>query len=423
MLKCVIGLQWGDEGKGKIVDYLSGLSDMVVRYQGGSNAGHTVIKGDRKFVLHLIPSGILHRGVKCVIANGVVFDPPQFIKELQELKSKGIKIDSNIFISDHAHLVMPYHKMMDQLTESALGKNKIGTTGKGIGPAYSDKYGRAGIRVSDIYNPLLFYQRLKESLTLKNRLFKASGMKALSIDKIYREYLGYAKILKPFIANTRLMIYDAIAKNKNVLLEGAQGTLLDIDFGTYPYVTSSNASLAGVTPGTGIPLCKQNMEVIGILKAYTTRVGEGPFPTEDKGTLGEVLRSLGGEFGATTGRPRRCGWLDLVAARTAVQLNAVTSITITKLDVLSHFVNLRICVGYKHKNKILKYFPTDISVLNEAQPIYKDLMGWPEDISGMRNYRDLPANTKNYLGFIEKELSVPIKMISVGADEKQVIAK
>src|SRR3989339_2075424 len=314
MIKFVVGLQWGDEGKGKLVDYLSARSDFVVRYQGGGNAGHTVIKGTKKFVLHLVPSGILHSGVKCVIGNGVVFDPGQFIKEINGLKARGIKINRNLYISGQAHLVMPYHKVMDQLSERQLGKRKIGTTGLGIGPCYSDKYARTGIRVNDLFNKPLFYRRLKENVNFKNKIFRAMGMKSLSFSRIYSEYLSYSRFIRPFVIETRRMLLDAIKDNRDILIEGAQGTMLDIDFGTYPFVTSSNSSLAGVSSGTGIPLANKRIETIGILKAYTTRVGEGPFPAENTGTLGEVLRTLGGEFGATTGRPRRCGWVDLVVA-------------------------------------------------------------------------------------------------------------
>ncbi|MBI5778660.1 MAG: adenylosuccinate synthase [Planctomycetes bacterium] len=423
MIKFIVGLQWGDEGKGKIVDYLSSLSDFVVRYQGGGNAGHTVVKGTRKFVLHLVPSGILHRGVKCVIGNGVVFDPIQFIKEVKGLQAKRIKIDRNIFISGQAHLVMPYHKVLDQLSERQLGKNKIGTTGLGIGPCYSDKYARTGIRVNDLFNKPLFMERLKENLNLKNKLFQAMGIKPLSVSKIYSEYLDYARFIKPFVTDTRRLLLDAIKAKRNILIEGAQGTMLDIDFGTYPFVTSSNSSLAGVSSGTGIPLANKRIETIGILKAYTTRVGEGPFPAENTGTLGEVLRTLGGEFGATTGRPRRCGWLDLVVARTAIELNAVSYIAMTKLDVLSHLAFLKVVVGYRYKNKMLTHFPVDISILEGCQPVYETLPGWSEDISGIRKYRDLPENARKYIGFIEKKLGVPIKMVSVGAEEKQIIHK
>jgi len=423
MIKFIVGLQWGDEGKGKVVDYLSSLSDFVVRYQGGGNAGHTVVKGAKKFVLHLVPSGILHRGVKCVIGNGVVFDPAQFIKEVKGLKSRHIKIDSNIFISGQAHLVMPYHKVMDQLSERQLGKRKIGTTGLGIGPCYSDKYARTGIRVNDLFNKPLFYQRLQENLNLKNKLFQALKIKPLSLSKIYSEYLSYVRFIRPFVTDTRRLLIDAIKSNRNILIEGAQGTMLDIDFGTYPFVTSSNSSLSGVSSGTGIPLANKRIEVIGILKAYTTRVGEGPFPAENTGTLGEVLRTLGGEFGATTGRPRRCGWLDLVVARTAIELNAVSYIAMTKLDVLSHLAFLKVVVAYKYKGKLLTHFPNDISVLEQCQPVYETLSGWAEDISDIKKYRDLPENARKYVAFIEKRLGVPIKMVSVGAEEKQIIHK
>jgi adenylosuccinate synthase len=421
MIKFIVGLQWGDEGKGKIVDYLSALSDFVVRYQGGGNAGHTVVKGTKKFVLHLIPSGILHSGVKCIIGNGVVFDPGQFIKEVKGLKSRHIKIDSNIFISGQAHLVMPYHKVMDQLSERQLGKRKIGTTGLGIGPCYSDKYARIGIRVNDLFNKPLFKERLKENLNLKNKLFQALGIKPLSLSKIYSEYLSYVRFIRPFVVDTRRLLIDAIKSNRNILIEGAQGTMLDIDFGTYPFVTSSNSSLAGVSSGTGIPLANKQVEIIGILKAYTTRVGEGPFPAENTGTLGDVLRALGGEFGATTGRPRRCGWLDLVVARTAVELNAVSYIVMTKLDVLSNLALLKVVVAYKYKGKLLTHFPADISILDKCQPVFETLPGWADDISGIRRYSDLPDNTRKYIRFVESKLGVPIKMVSVGAEEKQII--
>jgi len=304
-----------------------------------------------------------------------------------------------------------------------LGKNKICTTGLGIGPCYSDKYSRTGIRVNDLFNKPLFYQRLKENLNLKNKFFKALGIKPLSLAKIYSEYLSYVRFIRPFVSDTRRLLIDAIKSNRNILIEGAQGTMLDIDFGTYPFVTSSNSSLAGVSAGTGIPLANKRIETIGILKAYTTRVGEGPFPAENTGTLGEVLRTLGGEFGATTGRPRRCGWLDLVVARTAIELNAVSYIAMTKLDVLSNLALLKVAVAYKYKGKLLTHFPADISVLEQCQPVYETLPGWSDDISGIKKYRDLPENARKYIGFIEKRLGVPIKMVSVGAEEKQIIHK
>jgi adenylosuccinate synthase len=374
-------------------------------------------------VLHLIPSGILHPQVKCVISNGVVLDPAQFIRELKELKSRGIKINKNIYINPHAHLVMPYHKVMDQLSEKHLGEHKIGTTGLGIGPCYSDKYARTGLRISDLFNKEWFYQRLKENLFIKNKLFSALGIKPISLNKTYKKYLSYANVIKPFVADTRQLILEAIRRNKDILIEGAQGTLLDIDFGTYPYVTSSNSSLIGLPAGLGIPLLKNRFEVVGVLKAYTTRVGSGPFPTECKGILGEVLRKLGGEFGATTGRPRRCGWLDLVATRTAIEINAVDYLAITKLDVLSHFAFLKIATAYRYKNRLLKDFPIDCSILEKCEPVYQTLSGWSEDISQIKQYKDLPDNTKKYLGFIESNLKVPIKMVSVGAEEKQIIQR
>ncbi|MFH1227921.1 MAG: adenylosuccinate synthase [Planctomycetota bacterium] len=421
-VKCVVGLQWGDEGKGKIVDILSRQADFVVRFQGGHNAGHTVVLGRNKFVLHLIPSGILHPGVICVIANGVVIDPEQFLKELEQLRQQGIQIRNNIYISDRAHLILPYHKVVDDISENNLGQNKIGTTGRGIGPCYTDKYARIGIRVIDLFNQSYLKERIKANLAQKNILISSAGLKPLSWQKIYDEYLDYARKLKPYVIDARAMLMDALKNNKRMLFEGAQGTLLDVDFGTYPFVTSSNADISGLSAGIGITIKKFN-GIIGILKAYTTRVGGGPFPTELTGALGETLRQRGGEFGATTGRPRRCGWLDLVSAKYATEINSVDSIAITKLDVLSHLKTIKVVVAYRNKGRIIRHFPSDVNILYNCGIIYKEMKGWQKDISVFKTYRDLPDTAKKYLDFIQKSLDTPIDIISIGADRRQTIFK
>ncbi|MBI4712753.1 MAG: adenylosuccinate synthase [Planctomycetes bacterium] len=421
-ITCVIGLQWGDEGKGKIVDLLSRDSDYVVRYQGGSNAGHTVVLGKEKFVLHIIPSGILHPGVKCVIANGVVFDPRQFLGELDGLKKKGIRIKKNLYISDRAHLVFPYHKAIDGIRESRLGKKKIGTTGLGIGPCYSDKFARTGIRVIDLFNPALFKERLQVNLSEKNVVISAGGGKPLSTQDIYQQYLHYARQIKPYVTDTRLMLEDALRRKKRILLEGAQGSLLDIDFGTYPFVTSSNADACGISSGAGISARKID-KITGVLKAYATRVGEGPFPTELNDALGENLRRIGGEYGATTGRPRRCGWLDLVAAKYSAQLNDIDSIAITKLDVLSHLKKIKVAVAYKYNGKTIHEFPAAVEALARCRPVYRELPGWQADISGINRYNDLSVAARKYLDFISQHLGVPIGIVSVGAERKRFLIK
>lgn len=419
-ITCVVGLQWGDEGKGKVVDILSEQSDFVVRFQGGHNAGHTVVFGRDKFVLHLVPSGILHRGVICVIGNGVVIDPKHLLAEIDQLRQRGIRIQDNIYISDRAHLILPYHKVIDNISEAGLGHNKIGTTGLGIGPCYTDKYARTGIRVVDLFNPPFFRERLKSNLAQKNFLISAAGLKPLDWQPIYDEYLGYARRLKSYVTDTRVLLLKAVSAHKRMLFEGAQGTLLDVDFGTYPFVTSSNADISGLCSGVGIHLNKMD-NIIGILKAYTTRVGGGPFPTELTGRSGEDLRQRGGEFGATTGRPRRCGWLDLVAAIYACQINSVHSIAMTKLDVLSHLKTINIGMAYKHKGRTISNFPSDVDVLDKCRVVYRQFRGWQKDISGTRRYGDLPDAAKRYLDFIQKSLRTPVDIVSVGADRKQTL--
>lgn len=414
-IRCVIGLQWGDEGKGKIVDLLAAQSDMVVRYQGGSNAGHTVVVGGEKFILHLVPSGILHRGVKCVIGNGVVVNPAKLLAEIDQLRDRGFEVKGRLYLSERAHLILPYHQLQERLAEQSLGRSRIGTTGHGIGPCYSDKFARTGIRVIDLYEPGLLWQRLKANLAEKKRLMKDPG----NLQRIYRDYLSYARRLKAYVSDTRKIISQAIKKGERVLFEGAQGTLLNIDLGTYPYVTSSWSDSSGIAGGTGIPL--KDAQVIGVLKAYTTRVGGGPFPTELPNALGNLLRESGDEYGATTGRPRRCGWLDLVAARYAAEINGINAIAITKLDVLDNLNRIKVCLGYKFKSRIYRDFPARLSILEKAQPVYQELPGWREPLTHLTRYRDLPANARRYLEFIEKTLAAPIKMISVGAERSQTI--
>ncbi|MBI4835340.1 MAG: adenylosuccinate synthase [Planctomycetes bacterium] len=419
----VIGMQWGDEGKGKIVDLLSSECDIVVRYQGGSNAGHTVIIGDEKFVLHLIPSGILHPKVKCVIGNGVVLDPMLLLKEMDELTKRGIKIKGRLFISERCHLVFQYHKWLDTLSEKSLGKSKIGTTGRGIGPAYVDKYNRTGIRLMDLYEPKRLLEKVKINLAEKNIYFRALHSKTgIDSGAIYKESLFYARRLKPYVTDTRLFIRRMMDAKIRVLFEGAQGTLLNIDHGTYPFVTSSHSDATGISAGSGIPPSSIT-NVIGILKAYTTRVGEGPFPTEQDNPIGECLRKEGGEFGATTGRPRRCGWLDMVAAKYAVELNGVSQIVITKLDVLSILKSIKVAVAYKYKGRVYRDFPADLNTLKNCEPVYRTLPGWQSSLRGIRKYRDFPLNTRRYLEYIEKKLGVPIKIISIGPERTQTIDK
>jgi adenylosuccinate synthase len=418
---CIVGLQWGDEGKGKIVDSLSAESDVVVRYQGGSNAGHTVIVDKEKFVLHLIPSGILHRSVKCVIGCGVVLDPGMLIKEIEDLRDRGISCDGRFMLSDRAHIVMPYHKMLDQLSEKSKGGAKIGTTGRGIGPCYSDKASRSGIRAGDLLKPAVLSERLRTALNEKNAILtKIHGAKPLNFETVMGEYAGYGRRLRPFIGETVAVVNEAIRRKRAVLLEGAQGTLLDIDLGTYPFVTSSNADACGAPSGCGIPP-KSLDRVIGISKAYCTRVGSGPFPTELDDQIGETLRSRGGEFGATTGRPRRCGWIDLVALRFTCMVNGADEIAMTKLDVLSGFDEIGVCTAYRLGGRTVTEFPASAETLAKCKPVLKFLKGWKEDIGAVRELSGLPDRARKYVDFISKSLRVPVSLVSVGSDRKQII--
>ncbi|MFA6978153.1 MAG: adenylosuccinate synthase [Ignavibacteriaceae bacterium] len=413
----LVGSQWGDEGKGKIVDLLSNSYEIVVRYQGGANAGHTVEIGDKKYILHLIPSGILRENVICVIGNGVVIDPVALLDEIDFLEKQNISVKGRLFISQNAHLIMPYHKLLDSISES--GKNKIGTTGRGIGPCYIDKYARKGIKINDLLHPEVLERKIRENIAEKNLLLKnIYHHEELKVDEIIKSYLEFDEKIDQYIKDVPSFLNQAIKDGKSILLEGAQGALLDVDFGTYPFVTSSHPTSGGACTGTGIPPNKIT-DVIGIVKAYTTRVGEGPFPTELLDETGEKLRKIGAEFGATTGRPRRCGWYDAFLVRYSAMINGITSVALTKLDVLSEFEEIKICTGYEYNGKPLKSFPTDFERLDSVKPIYKTVPGWNKDISNCSSYAELPQATKDYLDIISEESEININIISVGPKRAQ----
>lgn len=415
----VVGTQWGDEGKGKIIDVLADRADYVVRFQGGNNAGHTVVVNGEKFILKLLPSGVLHGGT-CVIGPGVVVDPKVLLEELASLETRGAKTD-HVVISDRAHVIMPYHVKMDELRESVEGGLKIGTTKKGIGPCYEDKISRFGIRMADLLDMEQFEEKLKRNLEIKNEIFtKIYGAEALSYEKILEDYKGYIEKIKHRIMDTIPLVNKALDENKLVLFEGAQAMMLDINYGTYPYVTSSSPTTGGVAIGAGVSPRKID-KGIGVMKAYTTRVGEGPFVTELTGEFGEKIRSIGGEFGAVTGRPRRCGWLDLVVGKYATLINGLTDIVITKIDVLSGLGTLKICTAYEIDGKIYDTVPADTKLLYRAKPIYEELAGWDEDISKVKHYEDLPENCKKYLKRIEEIIDCKISVVSVGPDRSQNI--
>jgi adenylosuccinate synthase len=415
----LVGSQWGDEGKGKIVDILSDRFDVVVRYQGGANAGHTVIIGDKKFILHLIPSGILREGVVCAIGNGVVIDPKALLEEISLLESMGINIKGRLLISHNAHLIMPYHKLLDSISESGTGK--IGTTGRGIGPCYIDKYARKGIKIVDLLNKSVLEEKIKSNIEEKNILFKKIyNEKELNVDEIIKEYLEFDKAIDQYITDVPLYLNNALEEDKNILLEGAQGALLDVDYGTYPYVTSSNPTSGGACTGSGIPPTKVS-SVMGIVKAYTTRVGLGPFPTELLDETGEQLRKIGAEFGATTGRPRRCGWFDAFLLNYSRMINGIERAAITKLDVLSHFNEIKVCVSYEVEGKKLKSFPADANQMMRVTPVYETLPGWNSDISNITSFSGLPTEAKDYLQFISLQSGFEISHISVGPRRDQTI--
>ena len=418
----IVGSQWGDEGKGRIVDLLAERVDIVARYQGGNNAGHTIVIGDKSIILHHIPSGILRTGKISVIGNGVVIDPSILLEEINYLESAGYTVDgNNLKVSDRAHVIMPYHKEIDATREDRLGKDKIGTTGRGIGPVYEDKFARRGIKISDILEEEVFEERLGTVIEERNLyLTKVLNKKPVEIDEVIEQYLGYGEKLRPFVTDTTLLLNNYIKEGKSILFEGAQGTLLDIDFGTYPYVTSSNAGSGGVSIGTGVEP-KAIDKIIGDVYVYTTSVGEGPFPSEDTNTTGERLRKEGMEYGATTGRSRRCGWLDIVALKYSIRINGITSIALTKLDVLSGFEKIRLCIGYKYKNKIINEFPSNLNILYNCEPVYEDIEGWKENIGEVKEFNDLPENAKKYIERIEDLTGTSIWLVSVGPSREKII--
>jgi adenylosuccinate synthase len=415
----IVGAQWGDEGKGKIVDLLTQYADLVVRFQGGNNAGHTIVLKGEKFVVHLLPSGILYEDKKCIIGNGVVLDPAVLIEEIDEIKKRGyFKDDSQLMISEETHLILPYHRRIDVAREKIF---KIGTTGRGIGPAYEDKVARCGIRVVDLIDEKVFREKLEANLIQKN-VYLTQVLKERNFEflEIFDEYLQYKNRLGKYVKNTSLILHEEIQKGKHVLFEGAQGALLDLDHGTYPYVTASNTLAGNACAGSGIGPTMIN-SVIGIAKAYTTRVGEGPFPTELQDEVGEKIRQKGGEYGATTGRPRRCGWFDAVVVNHSIRVNGIREIVITKLDVLNDFDTINICVGYRMDGKVLYHFPSNLEILKYSEPVYEELRGWKTEIKGAKNFKDLPTNTRRYLKRIEKLIGTKITMISVGSERDETV--
>ncbi|ABS39775.1 adenylosuccinate synthase [Clostridium botulinum] len=418
----VLGAQWGDEGKGKMTDYLAENADVVVRFQGGNNAGHTVVVGEKEYKLHLIPSGILYNDKLNVIGNGVVLDPKALFEEINYLESLGVEITPDrLIISDRAHVIMPYHRVLDGIKERARGNKDIGTTGKGIGPSYTDKMERSGIRVCDLIHKEVFEENLKETLEVKNKIItEVFGGEALDYNEIYNEYLGYAEKLRPFVKDISVIVNKKIKDGKEVLFEGAQGTLLDIDYGTYPYVTSSSTIAGGVCIGAGVgPTAITN--AVGIAKAYTTRVGKGPFPTELLDSTGDWVREKGHEFGVTTGRARRCGWLDLVILKTSARISGLTSFAVTKIDTLAGLDTLKVCTGYRLNGEIIDYVPASLEDLAKCEPIYEEFEGWDDSIANARCYEDLPENAIKYLKKIEDFTETKVSIVSVGPKRDQTM--
>ena len=419
----VIGLQWGDEGKGKVIDLFAERADVVARYQGGNNAGHTVVVGGEKFVLHLIPSGLLHPGAVNLIGNGVVVDPEHLFKEIEALEQRGVEVRKGLRVSARAHLILPYHRLIDGFTEKWKGEGRIGTTGRGIGPCYADKAGRTGIRVADMLDEGSFALRLRAALAEKNAVIqKVYGEKPLEVPELVRRMSALAERMRPLVCDGGRLLREAYRQGKRILFEGAQGVMLDIDHGTYPYVTSSSTGANGIGSGTGFPARKVD-EVVGVAKAYTTRVGEGPFPTEEGGETGERIRKQGHEYGATTGRPRRCGWFDLPAVRYAAELNGVDRIVLTNLDVLGGFEEIRAAVAYKVDGKGRGDYPAERTGLEGVEPVYRSFPGWKEDISREGSFAKLPQAARAYVEFLEESLGVPISEVSVGPDRRQTIRR
>ena len=418
----VVGAQWGDEGKGKVVDIYTEFADDIVRYQGGNNAGHTLVVGNDKVVLHLIPSGILHPGKRCIIGNGVVLDPEVFIREITNLKANGnLQDDGCLLLSESLHIIMPYHKRIDIAREAKSGEKKIGTTGRGIGPAYEDKIGRRGIRLMDLLDRETFARKLRENLEETNFLLENYlKEEPFTFEEIFAQYCGYADILRTYVADTTLTLHRDAKAGKKLLFEGAQGTLLDVDHGTYPFVTSSSTCAGGACTGTGVSP-REIQEIIGISKAYVTRVGSGPFPTELNEATGERLRQAGGEFGATTGRARRCGWFDTLVVKYAVRVNGLTGIALTKLDVLDGFDTISICTGYQLDGKVLEELPAKLELFARCCPIYEEMPGWKSDITGCRTFEELPEKARNYVRRLEELSGCPIVLVSVGPRRDETI--
>lgn len=414
----VVGTQWGDEGKGKITDFLAESAEVVARYQGGNNAGHTIIIKDKKYKLHLIPSGIFYNDKICVIGNGMVLNPEALIQEINYIHENGFST-KNLKISDRAHIIMPYHMLLDGLEEERKGPNKIGTTRKGIGPCYMDKAGRNGIRMADLMDKEEFERKLRHMVAEKNSLIeRVYGVKGLDVESILTEYLGFAEVLRPYVTDTSVVLNDAIDLNKKVLFEGAQGVMLDIDQGTYPFVTSSNPTAGGVCIGSGVGPTKVN-QVIGVAKAYTTRVGDGPFPTELHDEIGDQIRETGNEYGTTTGRPRRVGWFDSVVVRHARRVSGLTGLSLNSLDVLSGLKTVKICTAYKYKGELIEHYPASLKMLGECEAVYEELPGWSEDLTKARALDDLPNNARRYLERVSELTGIPLAIFSVGRNREQ----
>jgi len=423
MITVVLGTQWGDEGKGKVIDYLADDVDIVARYQGGANAGHTVVVNGRQFVFHLIPSGILYPEKVCVIGNGVVIDPVSFCKEVEYLRQNGISVEGRLFVAENAHITMPYHKLLDQIEDKFRGKGSLGTTGRGIGTTYADKFNRIGIRAVDFLDDDIFREKLEIALELKNYLFREYYKEEmLNKEKIYDEYGEAREGMRNIVRNTSLYLCNEIEKGKQVLAEGAQGTFLDVDFGTYPYVTASNSIAGGACTGLGVSPKKVG-RIIGVVKAYTTRVGMGPFPTELEGEEGENLRKTGNEYGATTGRPRRCGWFDSILVRFACMVNGLDELVMTKLDVLSGLKKIKIGISYEYEGNVYEDYPFNSKVFSNCGVVYEEMEGWQEDIGKIREYRHLPSNAKKYIERIEQLIEVPVSKVSVGSSREQTIIR
>lgn len=414
----VVGTQWGDEGKGKITDYLAESADVVARYQGGNNAGHTILIDNKKYKLTMIPSGIFYTDKACVIGNGMVINPKALIEEINYIHDNDFTT-KNLFISERAHIILPYHMVLDALEEESKGPNKIGTTGKGIGPAYMDKSARIGIRMVDLLDAEEFELKLRHLVKEKNRVIEqVYGGQPVDVEEILKDYLGYAEILRPYVRDTSVVLNDSIDENKKVLFEGAQGVMLDLDQGTYPYVTSSNPSAGGVCIGSGVGPARIQ-QVIGVAKAYTTRVGDGPFPTELHDAVGDQIRETGHEYGTVTGRPRRVGWFDSVVVRHARRVSGITGLSLNSLDVMTGLETVKICTGYKYRGEIITHYPASLKMLAECEAVYEELPGWSEDITGAKKLEDLPVNTQNYVKRVSELTGIPITIFSVGRNREQ----